>query len=268
MKRFAIWVTGFFVAMMMFFSMDAAWAGLVIKERIQTENGMETILTYIEGDMVKNVMSDGTYVIIDLTKREMIEVNPAKRQYSVIKIDEIKKEMDQAMSKMKEQLAGLPPEQRAMIEQMMGEMMGSKAAPGSVTVKKTGQHAKVAGFRADQYRIMQNGKPVMEVWLSPDLLKYMKKEMDSAKIKAFERAMDSLDEMLSMMPMGSDNVFKKMKELEKKGHIVKEVDLSDHGKPTVVSQVVAVQRRSIPRSEFLVPSGYKKVSWKGMEGAR
>jgi len=264
MKRFAIWATGLFVMLLLFFSMNAAWAGLVIKEKIQAENGMETILTYIEGDMVKNVMPDGSYMIIDLTKREMIEVNPSKKQYSVIKIDEMKKEMDQTMSKIKEQLAGLPPEQRAMIEKMMGGMMGAKAA--SAATVKTGQHAKIAGFKAEQYKIMQNGKPVVEVWLSPDLLRYMKKEMDSAKIKAFEKAMDSVDEMLSMMPVGEDSVLKKMKELEKKGHIVKEVDYSDPENPVVVSQVVAVQRRSIPRSEFLVPSGYKKVSWKGIEG--
>ncbi len=264
MNRSASFSTIFLtLVLLVCFVSNSAWAGLVIKEKVQAENGMETIMTYIEGDMVKNVMPNGSYMIIDLTKREMIEVTPHKKQYSIIKIDEMKKEMDQAMSKLKEQLAGLPPEQRAMIEQMMG----AKPA-GSVSVKKTGQHAKVAGFKAEQYKILKNGRPVVEVWISNDLLKYMKKEMNSAKIKAFEKAMGSVDEMLSMMPAGSDDVLKKMKELEKEGHIVKEVDYSDPSNPVVVSQVIAVQKRNIPRSEFLVPQGYKKVSWKGMEKAR
>jgi len=253
------------VAVLVAVTIQVSWAGIVMKERVVGENGQETITTYIEGDKVKNILPNGSYVIIDLTKQEMIEVDPDKKQFSTVKLDEIKKEVNQAMSKIKEQLAGLPPEQRKLIEQMMGGMMGGAGPKANITVKKSGKEAKIAGFKASPYKIFRNGELILEAWISPELKKFMEKELDNAKIEAFEKAMDSLDDMFPFMGESSDSVMKRMQELEKKGFLVKEVDYADPTNPTVVSEIVSVEKKSIPSSEFKVPSGYKKVSWKGME---
>lgn len=82
-------------------------------------------------------------------------VNPADKTYTRIDRDGIAAlggQMSAAKAQMEKELAKMPPEQRAMAEQMMARMMGKMAEPPTPpTPKATGESRTVAKVDCDDY---------------------------------------------------------------------------------------------------------------------
>ena len=92
--------------------------------------------TYISGELIKNVPNDGNemWTIMDVNKGTITMVNPGERSYTVVEPEKFCSQMSSMMGDMME---GIPPEQRAMMEQMMGRG-GPKRVPEGRCCAKQG----------------------------------------------------------------------------------------------------------------------------------
>ena len=101
---------------------------------------------------------------------EMIILDHAQGNYMVIdqaRMNAMASQVSQAMSQMQEALAEMPPEQRAMAEQMMQRQF--PAAPpkqSAETINDLGSHGEVAGIACRNYEVMRDGQKVRELCMS------------------------------------------------------------------------------------------------------
>ncbi len=248
-----------------FLIVQAACAGLVIeRERTMTPLGQNAVshrqVSYFQANRVKTVSQDGTYAILDLQKGTMTMVDPAKKEYSVTSLKEMLGRMETGMNKLKEKFNALPPEQRAMVEQMMG---GKKTGGESLEMKDTGKKEKIAGYVARKFVILKNGKPLAEYWVSEGLKKDILEEIDKSKLDEFEQAMKKISsEGMPFANSEATQIMKLEQKIQDAGEVVKEVHYARQAGPMSgsSSRVVSVKKAKISASEFEIPGGYKKVA--------
>lgn len=209
--------------------------------------------TYISDGKVKNVdEAGGMWSVFDAKKGTLIMVDPKKRTYTEVDPVKFCKQISSAMDAMME---GIPPEQRAMMEQMMGKG-GAKRAP-KVSVTKKGSGGKIAGYSTVKYTVTVDGRPYKDIWLATsapimkDVEKYMKM-MTEMSVK-----MDSCAGGEGPGPESS----KEYLSLTERGWTMKEVNKQSG---EVESEVRSLTMKSIPASEFRVPSGYRKTDTQHM----
>ena len=162
----------------------------------------------------------------------------------------------------------MPPEQRQMMEQMMGGKMpqaGSK--PGAcreprIEMRKTGRQATIAGYPAAGYEVAADGKAESELWIAKGITAW--KEVDPKKL---ERAMSELAKMTPRCGppsgrqggMGEDQAWR----LAGEGYPVKTADRRGGG--TTV-EVVKAESRAVAASEFQPPANFTRKTLGEMMG--
>ncbi len=248
------------------FISSQALAGLVI-ERIHTQGTspskgkISKMITYYQDNKVKTVSSNGDYTIVDLEKGTMAIVNPKKKQYSLTTLDAMLGQMQAGMDKLKAHLKGISPEQRAMIEKMMGM---NQPGGTSINLKKLGDSQVIAGYPAHHYVITQGGKKVAEYWVSEKLRNQMLREMDKDKIEKFEKAMSKISSQMNVF--GNSNLTKLMEleqKLQKKGEIVKQIQYPNNvnmNRQGSYQEVTSVREQSLNPTVFEIPRGFKKMN--------
>ncbi len=183
-------------------------------------------------------------------------------------------EMAEAMKQMQEEMKKMPPEQRKMMEQMMRQSTPggppSAAAPGAepcrqprVEVRPAGQTARVAGFSATRYDVMEDGKPSREIWITKAITAWQ--EIDRRKL---ERHLQEMAKLMEALPgCGREqagrsglNPYDPVWKLIGEGYPVRTVH---HGVDTI-DEVVKAEGRSVPASEFQPPAGFKRQTFKEM----
>ena len=176
-------------------------------------------------------------------------------------------QMGEAMKQMQEAMKQMPPEQRQMMEQMMRQQMpgGAPSAEAcrepKVEVRPTGQTARIAGYSATRYDVLEDGKFAEEVWLTKAITAWQ--EIDLKKMERFTRemtkAMEGLpgcgrDRRVGMDP--SDPTWR----LASEGYPVRTVE---HGEAAgMVVEVVKAESRGVPPAEFQPPAGFKRQTLK------
>lgn len=132
----------------------AAQAGVVVEsvERdAKTGKIGDGTRMYIQGSVARFDQSlnaaQSEYVIF--RDDTLFIVEPAQRSYTAMDrktVSAMAGQMGAAMQQMRAQLANLPPEQRKMMEQMMGgNMPGAKAPPAPLVARDLGRSEKVDG---------------------------------------------------------------------------------------------------------------------------
>jgi hypothetical protein len=136
---------------------------------VQGGDGRSTI--QVSNGMGRMDTPDNNYLLYDSKRNLVIHVEPADGGYTELDEAQITQMAQMAnsmrtqlaphMEAMKAQLANLPPQQRAMIEQSMGAMMGPQqpAAEAPITVVRKGA-GNVAGIACQMNELMQDGKHV------------------------------------------------------------------------------------------------------------
>ncbi len=191
----------------------------------------------------------GMWTIMDINKGVMTIVDGQRKLYSSGTVNEFCKGAEAMQEKM---MANIPPEQRQMMEQMMkGNKAGNKPA---VSIKKIGAGGKVAGMKTVKYNVMVDGALNREVWVAHDapIFKEMKKYM--GKIARLSSDMQScMSGSFGHGQFDLDDSPEYMK-LEESGLVVKEV-----ADGQVTNEIISIEKKKIPESEFQVPAGYKKA---------
>jgi len=213
---------------------------------------------YISGGMIKVVPEgkDNVWTVMDLNKGLVSIINPKARSYTVFAPDKFCSDVKSMMGNM---MKGMTPEQRAMMEQMMGRS-AQKKAPPKVKVVKMGPGGKIKGYNTVKYGVTVNGTPYKNVWLATnapimkDVRKYVKKATEmSAKM-----------ESCSQVGPGSGPAPEMSDEytaLAEKGWPMKELNLRTR---KMEKEVISLNKKNIPASAFRVPTGYKKVEMREM----
>lgn len=210
----------------------------------------------------------GNTVLFDGEASVMTVLDDARRTYFRLDRERLRSlgsQVDQAMKQMQDQLASLPPEQRAMVEKMMKSRMPAAMAPASAAapkldVRKTAETSVQAGRSCRKVEVFRGGEKIREHWVTDaDALGLTREQLGvfedmgrfardvaaslGAAGKAIEGPMDALDEM--------------------GGFPVVTVDY-DGGAPVRETTVRAVTPRDVPQAELSVPAGYTEQAMPAM----
>ncbi len=128
----------------------------------------DTELTFDDGSKVlvkgDRVLfgDDDTNIIYPGSGTTMTVVEHSKQRYMIMDeefADSVSTQVDAAMAQMQAQLAQLPPEQRAMMEQMMKDRMPNMQGEKAVQeFRRTGRKQEIAGFECVEGELLKNGQ--------------------------------------------------------------------------------------------------------------
>ncbi len=215
----------------------AAQAGWMMVDK----NGETTLLS--NGKM-KTTWTDGG-LIVD-KEGNITFYSSSKKIYGSGTLEElcsgVKNMVDQFMK-------NIPPEQMAMMKEMMGKEKASKA---KITIVEAGDGGKVAGMKTTKYKILKNGELYKESWITREekLMKEYKTMIDlltkfegCTKTEFTQDSVDNAPEYLELLENGIE--FKSV--------------IHELGTTNTESEVIEATIKDIPKSEFEAPAGYKKV---------
>jgi len=241
------------VITLLILSAGPALAGL---KAVDKEGG----ITLISDGKFKHVSpEDGMSTISDSQKGTITIINEREKTYASGKPQDFCKGMKEMMDSVREMMdaamADIPPEQRAMMEEMMKQSTPtSPAKKPSVSIKKAGKGGKVAGWDTDKYEVFVDGKLYEELWLvtHSTILKELAK-MDFKIFQEFSSCAASQDGG-GYDPENSPEYIKLMQE----GLEVKTVSRGPVEQDS--SDTVSLEKKDIPDSEFRVSADFRKVS--------
>ncbi len=173
-------------------------------------------------------------------------------------LDEVSGKISDAMKEMEAQLAAMPPEQRAMVEQMMkGQMqgmMGKQGAPRPAPTVESMGRGKWQSYSCDNYAVFDGGKKTQQV-CAADL-----DDIDGADevMKAFRSMAAYITKMTESMPMMSGqglNPGELMNQID--GFPVHTIDYED-GEMLRETSLDSVAEKDLEPGLFAAPKGYRQ----------
>ncbi len=219
--------------------------------------GAPTVTQVQDGKIRSSRGTDGGMIIAGTT---IIMIDDKRKQYREMDKESMKKmaaKANDAMGQMQERMKNMTPEQRAMMEKMMGGQipggMGNEGKPDVYESKDTGKSDTVEGRKCRLWHINRNGALLEEMCVVPFSSLPGKENFE----KAFKELADAFSELASAMP----NVDKAVKvRTSVNGYPVRIRPYDGAGKLRGTETVMTKwAEESIPASAFQVPAGYKKA---------
>jgi hypothetical protein len=204
----------------------------------------------------KSSTGEEAMLLFDESKQVLWLVDYQRRSYTEMTAADVERMgqgMQQAMQQMQEQLAQMPPEQRAMVEQMMKERMGQQmAAAPDVTVEVKARGERVGSYVCTRYDVLADGKRTKELWAAPlgDV------QLQEADFKTFRAMGEFFEPLRRNMPMQMS--WGAPAELEVEGFPVRWVNYEGE-RATIEGTVLGAERKDIDAGVFAVPPGFKKT---------
>lgn len=242
-----------------------AFAGVVMDLVTMNASGLETDRTriYAQGEMIRmdEVSGDEAAGSMIFLGNEFLYVDHQDKSYIVMDeamLDEVSTKISAAMKQMEAQLASMPPEQRAMVEQMMkGQMQGmiEQPAPSSsaprVEAKGSGEWKS---YKCRQYAVFEGAEKVQDICAA------QLADVDGADevIETFRNMAAYITKMTESMPMGSDdriNPGELMDEID--GFPVHTIDY-ENGAVVGETSLDSVTEQDFDEGMFAVPEGYRR----------
>jgi hypothetical protein len=185
-------------------------------------------------------------------------LDDGRKSYTEMDKEQIKKMAAQAsaaMTQLQDKLKNMSPDQRAMMEKMMGDQIPGGMPSGKPDVyesKDTGKTDAVEGRKCAVWHILRNGKLLEEVCVVPFASLPGKENFE----KSFKELADAFAEFSKGMP-GVQNQVQVRANVN--GYPVRTRSFDATGKlrgtETVMTKWV---EESVPAASFEVPAGYKK----------
>jgi hypothetical protein len=233
----------------------SARAGTVVSGEVKSLDGSASPFTWTlssEKDRVRIQSSNaqGSLLIYRGDKGLLWIVNEKEKTYSEMTrqdIENMAKKMNDAMKKMQEQMASLPPDQRAMMEKMMGSMPGM-GGPKQIRFKKIGA-GKVGAWACDKYEVVGDGKKMLEACqAAPKTLGIDEAEVNAMRdlAKPFEQFARNMEGLAPLLMQDAPT-----------GFPVRTVSFQD-GKAVSESVVKEAKNSALAASLFEIPKGLTK----------
>lgn len=245
------------------FISSAATAGVYI-ESSEVELGVKpapapsVAKIWFDGGRMRSTDSGGDGAIFK--DQKLYGLDATRKSYTVVnkaEMDRMGGQLGEMRKKMEAQMANMTPEQRAMMEQMMGKMGG--AGPGKAPAKRdvtsTGRTETVGGYKCTLWEVKVDGVKESELCAAaPGSLPGGSEMMNT---------MREMGEMLKGLTQGLGSMARKTAadawaDLAKIGGIpILTRDFED-GKATSETRLSVIRSESVAASMFDVPAGYKE----------
>ena len=247
-----------------------AQAGVVIQQEqrgLGSSDTVQRVTLYIDAGKLRiegaSPTGDDFVMIFDQARQTVWMVQPGKGTYIEMTASDIQRmqqgmsramsQMEQAMKQMEARLADMPPEQRAMMEQMMkGRMTAPQSASApKVTTEVKSRGERVGPYTCTLYEVLTDGRRTSEVWVAP---------LDQAQLQAAEyetfRGLAEFYEPLSRNAPETSWGVPGSAQME--GFPVRWRNYEGQN-VTSEWEVVGAERRSLETSLFTLPSGLQKT---------
>lgn len=160
-----------------------------------------------------------------------------------------------ALKQMQEQLAKMPPEQRAQMEKMMGDRIPGMVASAPQEIRKTARTGKAAGHACTYVEVLEKGVLQDEYCVvAPGALKGSQELFDAAR-----RISALMQEMLgSLNAPWLQEIADRQPNFDKLGGIPVASRHFQNGKAVHESSLQSLRSESLPASLFEIPAGYTR----------
>ena len=245
----------------MFSLATPASAGVVIEQEFKGPSPGESgrLILYVEPGRLRmeSQTPEGQTIMIFRADRQVVwMIQPSEKSYHEMS----QTEMDRMKAQMDAMLKNLPPDQRAMAEQMMKGRTGA-SKPANISVKRLGSET-VGKYSATKYEVFSDGQRTTELWTAPlEQVSVQQAEYDT--FLQFGRFMEKLSQAMAAAAGSSDVMTRYAETVE--GFPVKAVNYTAAGKPVGEHQVVRAERQAVGDDKFQVPAGFRKVQMPGPE---
>ncbi len=250
---------------MLFLLSSLAHAGVVMdmvtKKPSGDEDDRSTI--YAQSKMVRidEVRGEEIASSMIFLGNEFLYVDHRKKSYTVMDeamLDEVSAQISDAMTQMEAELARMPPEQRAMVEQMMkgqmGGMMGQQdTAPPAPSVKAVGS-GKWQSRTCRKYAVFEGPEKTQELCAA----KLDDIDGGDEVMEAFRSMAAYMTKMAETMPMDVDdgiNPGELMDQID--GFPVHTTDY-ENGVAVRESSVDSITEKDLEPGLFTAPDGYRR----------
>ncbi len=236
-------------------SITPAFAGVVMT--VQEEGKATEEKVYLEADRARMTSEDGV-AIFRADRKVMWMLDDSDKSYVEV-TPETAKKMNEALGGMRQQmdemLKSMPPEQRRMMEQQMGQM-AKPVTPAAVksVYRKTGRSATVGKWRCEEVEHLLDGKKDEDICAT--------RLSDLGLARGDIAVMYELEKFMTSMIGTAFNTGKGNGEWEfdavgkALGYDAMPVRWRDAGGKTTVLK--SIERGTAPAGSFELPRGYKK----------
>ena len=218
-----------------------------LKQKMYVQNGSGRMVdaagraTLIKGD---------TLYIID-------DPNKSYIAFDKVTMQQLAEKLNAEMARIKEQLASLPPEQRAQAEQMMGDgaaaMLAGDGKGWTVDVKDTGKSDKVDGRACKLWDETRNGELSAQICVVP----YSELPGKEDFQKVFASFARSFEEMAKSVPMLAGMMANEFSaQVKANGFPVRRQAYVGDTLSDVETLVKVWREEAMPASMFEIPAGY------------
>jgi len=220
-------------------------------------------LLRVEIDSVSS--SEDGLIIYRSDRNEMLVADSERLEYYVIDeqtMNQMAAQISDAMKQMDEMMKTLPPDQRAMAEQMMKQQMPAlqSATKAPSTLQKTGKSDTINGYDCEYYEVLNDGRKSREMCVAKWSDIEGGEEAVDAMIgmgKFFESMHDAFSEAAGTGFMGrQQEVFAHMRQLG--GYPVYARDYDDSGVLEGESTLKSSHSEAIDAAMFEPPAGYRR----------
>jgi len=184
-------------------------------------------------------------MIYRFDKELMWTIDHTDKSYTEVTFAQMQEGMEKMRTAMKQEMKDISPEERQMMEKVMGKklgkMFGGDEPALEVTVKRTGKTRKVIGYNCEQIFLNLNEEPMMEMWITD------KYSMGNDFLEVYQK--------MGFMKGKLSEDAKKIKGIPLATKMTFDMGM---GKMESDSEVTKIVKTSVSDNEFEVPKGYKK----------
>jgi hypothetical protein len=206
---------------------------------------------FVDEEGRATIIKNGTLYVIDNKDKSYVVFDKAT-------MEQLAKQLNTAMTQMKEQLAKMPPEQRAQVEQMMAQQMPGMMGEGkkwTVEVTDTGKSDKVDGRDCRLWDVKRNNQLDEQLCVVP-YSALPGKENFQAVFASFAKVFEEMAKSVPTLSGVMDTEFDAQAKVN--GFPVRTRQY-ENGRLAQEEQVMQVWREeAVPASMFDVPAGYKQ----------
>lgn len=234
-------------------------------DKVRVEGGKEhgiAIYDLASNSMTVLLTGQNKYLVMDeKTVDQMGAQAKAAEQQMQAATSAHQAQIDQAQQQLQATMAQMTPEQRAQVQQMMGNQGAAGAAAGAQTpnqgmeIKDLGTTETVAGHSCRDMQMSMNGRTLSTVCVADSLTSF---GIPAADMKTLERMRDNMQKMVSHMGLMAQG----MSSMMNKGFTLKSTHETMEGfkRVSVTDTFKSVSSAGLSGSLFEIPAGYTQTT--------
>jgi hypothetical protein len=272
----------FFGTMSLFLlASSSALAGVVVtatSTKLDTRQA-SPMTVYVDADRLKVVSPEATVIFRGDTNRMWV-IMPEQRSYMEMTAETMQQmggqlagaqaQLGAAQAALQAQLAQMPPQQRAMMEQMLaGRGLGVGGPPGAgasappqISFAKAGGSKTVGSWNCDNYSKTVNGQKEEDLCIAP----VSATGITPADLQVFEK-FSSFIQPISSSPMVPKTDYMSWNDMNKAigfAGVPLDTTMYIQGRPNIQHTVNKIERTAIPATTYDLPAGFTKREMPGM----